>query len=322
MKLAILNKEGKKIKEIQTKLFEEPIREDIIRKVVEAERIWHPYSTKLYAGMNRSASGKVRHKRHSWKSDRGRGMSRIPKKAFWRRGTQFSWEGAIVPSTRGGRRAHPPKLAVNLKKINKKEYKKALLSTLTYISSLDEIKKKYASLKDKEINIKMPLILDNEILSLKAKEFIESLKKIFNGLNDVIIQKKTVRAGKGKMRGRKYKKNAGLLFVIGKNEKIKFKGIGIIKSDELTVSDLAENGARITAFSENAVQELENFLFSKKDKTNENVRYKKENKIQKKSKENFERIGVSKFSKKNFAKFPSEIGFMQSSPKINKGVKN
>ena len=80
MKLSIIDKTGKKTKELSTDLFEEPIRIDIIRKVVEAEREWHPNAPKLYAGMNRSASGQVRHKRHSWKSDRGKGMSRIPKK--------------------------------------------------------------------------------------------------------------------------------------------------------------------------------------------------------------------------------------------------
>ncbi len=36
MKAQILDIEGKKIKEITTELFEEPIREDIIFKVIEA----------------------------------------------------------------------------------------------------------------------------------------------------------------------------------------------------------------------------------------------------------------------------------------------
>jgi len=42
--------------------------------------------------MDRSASGKIRHKRHSWKVSYGHGMSRIPRKIFWRRGTNFSWK--------------------------------------------------------------------------------------------------------------------------------------------------------------------------------------------------------------------------------------
>ncbi len=264
MKAQILDINGKKTKEIETNLFEEPVREDIICKVVESEKSKQAYSPKYRAGMDRSASGNVRHTRHSWKSDRGRGLSRVPRKIFWRRGTQFSWQGAIIPSVKGGRRAHPPKASVNLKKINKKELKKALLSALTYISSTNEIKKKYASLEDKEIKIKLPLIVEEKIFGLKTKDFLESLKKILGDLYDIAIQKKAVRPGKGKMRGRKYKKNSGLLFVIGKNRKKKMQGIEIIKSDELIVSDLASNGARLTIFSEDAIKELEDFANEKR----------------------------------------------------------
>ena len=266
MKITILDKEGKKTKEIGTKLFEEPIREDIIRKVVEAERIWQPYSTNYLAGMNRSASGLIRKKRHAWKSDRGRGLSRIPRKIFWRRGTQFSWEGAIIPFARGGRRAHPPKGSVNLKKINKKEYKKAMLSALSYISNIKELKKKYRSMKDKEIKTYPPLIIEGKFLDLDKREFLKSLKKILGDFYDVSIKRKTIRAGIGKMRARKYKKNAGLLVVTGKNEDKKIKGIEIKKSDELTVSDLASNGARLTLFTENAIKELEDFAEGKKER--------------------------------------------------------
>lgn len=273
MKIQILNVNGEKIKEMETELFEEPVREDIIFKVVEAEKVIerakHPYSTKLYAGMNRSASGNVRHKRHSWKTDRGRGTTRIPKKAFWRRGTQFSWEGAIVPFARGGRRAHPPTGIIRLRKINKKELQKALLSCLTYVSNIEELKKKYNSLEDKKIEFKLPLIVENKILVLKTKEFLESLKKILGELYEIAIQKKSVRAGVGKRRGRKYKKNAGLLFVIGKNENKKVNGIEIINANNLIVSDLASGGARLTLFSEQAVNELEKLLDKSLEKKND-----------------------------------------------------
>ena len=257
MKAQILNITGKKIKEIETNLFEEPIREDIICKIVEAEKLKQPYSSKYRAGMDRSASGNVTHRRHSWKSDRGRGLSRVPRKIFWRRGTQFSWQGAIIPSVKGGRRAHPPKGSVNLKKINKKEMKKALLSALTYTNSINEIKKKYASLKNEKIEIKLPIIIEDKVLGLNTKDFFKFLEKILGNLYGVAIQKKAIRAGKGTRRGRKYKKNAGILFVIGKNNKKKIKGIEVVNSDNLLVSDLASNGARLTIFSEESINELE-----------------------------------------------------------------
>jgi large subunit ribosomal protein L4e len=264
MKLQILNTEGKKIKEITTSLFEEPVREDLIRKVVEAERIWQPYASKDRAGLDRSASGNTKKRRHVWKSDRGRGLARLPRKIFWRRGTQFSWEAAIVPSTKGGRRAHPPKGSVNLKKINKKEMKKALLSSLTYVSSSKNLKEKYSSLKDQDLKTGLPIIIDKEFLELKTKDFLIALKNVLGNLYDVAIQKRSARAGIGKLRGRKNKKNAGLLLVTGPEEKIKMKGFDVAKSDELVVSDLASNGARLTLFTEESIKELEKFKESKK----------------------------------------------------------
>jgi len=258
MKAQILDINGKKIKEITTTLFEEPIREDIIYKIIEAEKIKHPSSTKLYAGMARSASGRIRHKRHAWKVSYGRGISRIPRKIMWRRGTQFSWVGAIIPSAKGGRRAHPPKNLERTKKINKKELNKALFSALTYSNSIAELKKKYSSLQDKEIkDLKFPIIIEDKILKLNTKDFLNALKNILKDFYPVAIQKKSKRAGVGKLRGRKYKKNAGALFIISKTENIKVKGVDIVKSNELAVSDLAENGARLVFFSEKAIKDLE-----------------------------------------------------------------
>jgi ribosomal protein L4 len=260
MKIHILDKYGNKAKEIQTGLFEEPVREDLLYKIVEAEKIKHPSRPRLYAGMDRSASGKVQHKRHSWNTDRGRGMPRIPKKTMWRRGTQFSWIGAIVPSTRGGRRAHPPKGFGREKKINKKEYIKALLSSLSYISNIDKIKNRYQRLSEQDIKIKLPIVVEDKILSLKTKDQLIFFKKILGILYDVSIQKRAKRPGKGKLRGRRNKSNAGAVIVIGKNEKIKLNGFEIVKVNVLTVSDLVNGGARVAIFSENAIKELEDKL--------------------------------------------------------------
>ncbi len=260
MKIQVLDIEGKKVKEMTTELFEEPIREDLIFKLIEAKKTRQSYKPKQYAGMNRSASGNVTHKRHSWGSDRGRGMPRIPKKTMWRRGTQFSWIGAIIPSVRGGRRAHPPHGNIPNKKINKKEIAKTILSTLTYISSVEQIRKKYSTLKEKKIDIKLPLVVEEKFLTLKSKELFLTLRKILGETYEIAIQKKDVRAGKGKFRGRKYKKNAGALLLIGKEEKARIQGIEVLKTNEVSVGDLADGGARLVIFSEKAIKELERVL--------------------------------------------------------------
>jgi large subunit ribosomal protein L4e len=286
MKLQVLNKEGKKVKEMDTKLFEEPIRIDIISKIVEAEKIRQPFSNTFRAGMDRSASGNVRHRRHVWKSHYGRGMSRIPRKAMSRRGTQFSWVGAIVPFARGGRRAHPPKGSTGLVKINRKEAIKALLSSLSYVADNKAIEKKYARIE--KVEGTFPLIVEDKVVELKTKDFLDSLKKILGDLYSVAVQEKSVRAGKGKMRGRKYKKNAGLLVIVGNDEDKNVNGIDIIKVNDLSVSDLASSGARLTLFSEKAIGELEKvFDDEKKSKTKE-VKVKKADirKIRKENRKN------------------------------------
>ena len=186
MKLQVLNKEGKKVKEMDTKLFEEPVRIDIISKVVEAEKLKQPFSNTFRAGMDRSASGNVRHRRHVWKSHYGRGMSRIPRMAMSRRGTQFSWVGAIVPFARGGRRAHPPKGSTGLVKINRKELQKALLSSLSYVTDNKAIEKKYARIE--KVEGTFPLIVEDKVVELKTKDFLDSLKKILGDLYSVAVQ--------------------------------------------------------------------------------------------------------------------------------------
>lgn len=168
-----------------------------------------------------------------------------------------------------------------VKKINRKEKRIAFLGALALAASAEEIKKKYRTLKNRELKIKLPVIIEGKILELKIKEFFSTLKNILQELQDVAIQKKTIRAGRGKSRGRKYKKSAGLLFVVGKDEEKKIKGVEIKKANQISVSDLASNGARLTVFTEDAVKELGERLEIKK----EEIKERKEKKIEGKTSE-------------------------------------
>src|SRR3989344_2241604 len=167
--------------------------------------------------------GKIIHQRHVWKSQYGRGMSRVPRKTMSRRGNQFNWVGATAPNTRGGRRAHPPKVLsmINTNKINKKELKIAFISALSATADVNFVVKKYETLKGKKIDsAKLPLVVESKIIGLKTKTFIDAVKTILGkDLFSIAVRKKAQRAGKGKLRGRKYKKTAGVLFVTGSEEK-------------------------------------------------------------------------------------------------------
>jgi len=272
MKTNLLNTDGKKTKEITLpSCFSTKIREDVVAKVLEAKKNTQPYSPSPVAGKQHSASGKIRHRRHVWQTHYGRGMSRIPRKVMSQRGTQFNWEGAEISSTKGGRRAHPPKTISmgNTIKINKKELLLALKSAISATANEKIIIKKYTSL---EKGGAFPLVVESKIVKLKTKELLKSIKEILGGnLFNIAIKKKTQRAGKGKMRGRKYKKSAGLLIVIGSKEKLKTKTFDVVNTRFLGVEDLAKGGlGRLTLYTEEAIRELASkFTSSSKSQTKE-----------------------------------------------------
>ncbi|MFW6233153.1 MAG: 50S ribosomal protein L4 [Nanoarchaeota archaeon] len=265
-KAKVYDLNGNKVKEIDLPdFFSYKLREDILSKVLEAQKSKQPYGPNPVSGMQYSASGKLIHKRGVWKSQYKKGISRIPRKIMSRRGSQFNWEGATSPNTRGGRKAHPPKALsmINTKKINKKEILIAFKTALSSTANKEKIKEKYSTLKDKKIE-NVPFII-NKIDSNKTKDILNALKKILGeDLSKIAIKKRSIRPGKGKLRGRKYKSNAGLLLVVGENENFNTKNIDIRKTKELSVLDLAKGGAgRLTVYTESAIKELENKLKEK-----------------------------------------------------------
>ncbi|MBS3066362.1 50S ribosomal protein L4 [Candidatus Pacearchaeota archaeon] len=257
MKSQILSIDGKKLKEIELpKIFSTKIREDIMKKTFESEQITHPYGPSYKAGRQHSASGIIRHIRHKWKSGYGRGMSRIPRKIMWRRGTQFYWIGAEISGTRGGRRAHGPKPegTVKIKRINKKERKFALHSAIASTVYPEKIVERYYRI-DEIKGVELPIIVESKISELKTKELMNSLDKILGKLK--ILKEKNSRSGRGKLRNRKSKTSKGIIIITGNDEKIKTNMVDNVKVKELIVSDLYPIG-RITVYTEKAIKDIEN----------------------------------------------------------------
>jgi large subunit ribosomal protein L4e len=261
MKTKIFTTDGKAGKEIDVpKVFSQKIRGDLISKILEAKKKIQPYAPNLMAGKQYAASGKIVHRRHVWRSGYGRGMSRIPRKIISRRGSQFNWIGAEVASTRGGRRAHPPKIIsmINHGKINKKELKIAFVSALSATADKKYISSKYQRIDEKDLK-ELPIIVESKITQLKLKESLDSIKKILGEkIFEISLRKKTIRKGRGKSRGRKYKSNSGILIVLGKSEKMKTGAFTIRNAENLSISDLASGGpGRITIYTEQAIKDIQ-----------------------------------------------------------------
>jgi len=256
MKAKMFDKAGKEKGTVDLpKNFAVKIREDILSKVFEAHRGLHAqaYGAKEGAGAQYSASGISKKKRHDWKATYGKGISRVPRKVMSRHGSSFNWIGATTSNTRGGRRPHAPRSAkVLLTKMNKKEVLLAFNSALAGTVDAKSLEAKYGK------KVESGFVFSNDILEVKTKDFVATMKKVFGEAFETVLKSKSIRAGIGKMRGRKYKTNAGLLFVLGNEESMKRKGIEVVQVKDLTIKDLSPNGepGRLVCYTETAIKDI------------------------------------------------------------------
>lgn len=225
-------------------VFDTPYRPDIIKKafVIHRSSKRQPYGSDPNAGAKHATAS----------VGKGRGMSRVPRLTQGRR-------AALAPGTVGGRRAHPPKVEKNWwKKMNKKERLISLQSALGATADKDLVSQRGHKFK---VEITLPVVIEDNFENLKkTKDVIEVFKKI--GLYDDIIRAKDgkhIRAGKGKIRGRKYKGPKSLL-VVTEKENIKtstrnLSGIDVIKPSNININNLAPGGVagRLTVFTKSSL---------------------------------------------------------------------
>ena len=261
MKAKILNMENEATAEITLpKQFNEPVRKDLIKRsvlVIQSSNR-QPYGAYPEAGKN--VSVRISKKRNDYRTSYGHGIARTPRKITSRRGTRLNWTGAFAPNTVGGRRAHPPKAGkIWDKKINTKERRKAIRSALASSVSKEDVSKRGHKVPDN-----YPLIIEDKFEKInKTKDIKTVLEKI--GLKDELKRAsiKKVRAGKGTMRGRKYKKKTGPLIVVSDKcslEKCKnLPGIDIVQIKNINTELLAPGTipGRLTIFTKSAVEKLE-----------------------------------------------------------------
>ncbi|MBI5389434.1 50S ribosomal protein L4 [Candidatus Woesearchaeota archaeon] len=262
MKLSIYGidgtEKGKKQLPVQ---FTEPVRYDIVERAVLAIHSHgrQPYGADPMAGMKVSA--KVSRRRRDYKGAYGMGISRVPRKVLSRKGTRMNWVGAEAPGTVGGRRAHPPKSSKDwTQKINKKERRKAIRSAMSAVVQTETVKA-----RGHIVPKHYPFILENAFESLaKTKDVATAFGKLGLEQEAERASVTTIRPGKGKLRGRKYRGKIGPLVVVSKPCSFGRAVNNIPGFDAVVVKDLNANvlapGAalgRITLFTEAAIEVLE-----------------------------------------------------------------
>jgi large subunit ribosomal protein L4e len=246
MEFNIIDLSGNTAKKISSTLFYEPYRPDLIKKAVLAAQAnrQQPYGPHMYAGMRTSAEG--------WGP--GRGVSRVAR-------LKNSSKAARIPQAVKGRQAHPPKPeADRTEKVNDKERKKAIKSAIAATGNVELVKK-----RGHQFSAQLPLIASDELAALTKTKDVKSFLESARLWDDIERAKqRTIRAGKGKLRGRKYKKTKSILIVTAEDKGIvkaarNLAGLDIVNFDQLNAELLAPgtHAGRLTVYTESAIAKLE-----------------------------------------------------------------
>jgi large subunit ribosomal protein L4e len=247
----VLSLKGEVVEEIELPpVFEEEFRPDIIKRAVLAIQSHRrqPYGKNPVAGMD-----------YAWENwGPGHGYARVPRMKGGSR-------AVAVPQAVGGRKAHPPKVEKKWsEKINKKERRKALKSAIAATANPELVRE-----RNHVFEGELPKIVVDELESIKkTKEVVEVFKAI-GVYADVERAKarKRQRAGKGKMRGRRYVAKKSVLLVVGKDDGIvksakNLPGVDVVLVKDLNVELLAPGckAGRLTVWTKSAVEYLRGWL--------------------------------------------------------------
>jgi large subunit ribosomal protein L4e len=224
-------------------VFETAYRPDLIRRAVlsaQANRT-QAYGADEYAGMRTPAE--------SFGS--GRGMAHVPRE---------NGRGRRVPQTVGGRKAHPPKAEKEHgKQINKKERQLAIRSAIAATADAELVAERGHQFDG---DLELPLVVSDEFEDLvKTKEVVAFLEAVGAHADIERADDRTVKAGQGKLRGRKYKRPKSILFVTSEEPSKAARnlaGVDVATAAEVNAEDLAPgtHAGRLTVYTESAVAEV------------------------------------------------------------------
>jgi len=224
-------------------VFETPYRPDLIRRAVLAAQAnrKQEYGADPFAGLRTPAES----------PGSGRGMAHVPRQNNM---------GRRSPNTVKGRRAHPPKAEKDHGlDINDKERKQAVRSAIGATADVEIVAERgHAFDEDPDL----PIVLADGFEDLvKTQDVVSVLEEL--GLHADIerAEERTVRAGRGTTRGRKYRRPSSILFVTG-GEPSKaarnLAGADVTTGREVNAEDLAPGAhpGRLTVWTESALEEV------------------------------------------------------------------
>jgi large subunit ribosomal protein L4e len=227
-------------------VFETTVRQDLIERAVLAAQAnrKQDYGADEYAGLRTPAES----------PGSGRGMAHVPRE---------NGQARLVPQAVGGRPAHPPKAEKNRGlDLNDKERKKAVRSALAATTDVDLVAERGHEFDE---DLELPLVVDDEFEDLVKTQEVVALLESLGVYDDVerADENRSIRAGRGKTRGRKYRTPKSILFVTsseaGPSKAARnLAGADVATAAEVNAEDLAPGaqGGRLTVFTESALEEV------------------------------------------------------------------
>ncbi len=225
-------------------VFETAYRPDLIKRAVLAAQANRTQDTGTdeYAGLRTPAES----------HGSGRGMAHVPRQ---------NGRAREVPQAVSGRAAHPPKAETDRGlDINKKERKLATRSAIAATADGDTVAERGHAFDG---DVELPLVVSDEFEELvKTQDALEALEAL--GVADDIERAesgKSIRAGRGTTRGRKYTEPRSILVVTSEEPSLAARnlaGADVSTAASVNVEDLAPgtHAGRLTLWTESALEEV------------------------------------------------------------------
>ncbi len=223
MRVPVLNMNGEPVGEIELpRVFQTPVRPDIIQRAVislQSHR-FQPQGRDPLAGKRTTAE--------SWGV--GRGLSRVPRLRDSRR-------AAFGVGTVGGHQSFPPTSAKGIRKeINRKERRLAIRSAIAATAVRDLVSRRG---HDIHSIAGLPIVVEDKVQSMsRTREARELLTRLGVWPDVERANRRKIRAGRGKTRGRKKKLGRGPLIVLSEDHGASRAFSNIPGVDVAKVSDL------------------------------------------------------------------------------------
>lgn len=249
MSVPVVNAENERVEDVGLpKVFETPYRPDVIKRAVIAQQShgFQPQGRDPMAGKRTTAESK----------GVGLGIARVPR---LKEGMRAAFGVSIV----GGHQAFPPRSEKRIRKeINKKERRLAIRSGIAATANREVVGGRGHIIESVG---QLPLTVEDSVQSISKTREVKELFVNLGVWPDVErADRKKIRAGRGKTRGRKRKVGKGPMIVVAQDLGIgkaaaNLPGVDITRVEDLN-ADLLAPGAhpgRLVIWTKSALTSLD-----------------------------------------------------------------